>query len=100
MLKCLKCEKELKYVWKTSTNIEDGGDLNVGFHYGSRHDMCDDFGPRPDQSKYPIDEKEPRHVNLRSCDYVRGFICDDCFEKHADLFHGYNGKGQDQKEVL
>ena len=55
-LKCLKCEKELKYLKDGSIN--KGGALRVSFFHGSRHFL----------------------------DTARACICDDCFENHANLF--------------
>ena len=66
MSKCLKCEKTLKFDPKHKYLI-DGGFMDVGFHYGSRHDMR--FGYKD---------------NVRN--FVTGYICDDCYEKHSDLF--------------
>lgn len=38
---CFICGKELNYLWSedvNAKNIDDGGDVEFSFHYGSRHD--------------------------------------------------------------
>jgi hypothetical protein len=84
-MKCLKCERELKILEPTSSNIDDGGDMEVTFHYGSRHDMCLGFSGRK-----TMHSGDSRLGKLLSCDVVRAYICDDCFEKHVDLFQGFD----------
>lgn len=56
--RCLKCEKPLELVFSSSSNIDDGGDLRVGFYYGSRHDTKT----------------------------AMAYICDDCFDAYPHLF--------------
>lgn len=92
-MKCLKCEKELKILEPTTSNIDDGGDLNVSFHYGSRHDMCLGYKGRKE-----MHSGEDRRAKLLSCDHIQAYICDDCFEKHIELFDGYNNPEDTRRE--
>jgi hypothetical protein len=92
-MKCLKCEKELKFLENSSSNIDDGGDLNVSFHYGSRHDMCLGFSGR----KMIHKDGEDRRARLLSCDHIQAYICDDCFEQHIELFDGYDNPEEPRK---
>lgn len=82
-MKCIKCEKAMSILTDSISNVDDGADFLVRFHYGSRHDMCFGFGGRFNRGL----PEDPTHVDrLIASDGARGFICDDCFEKHADLF--------------
>jgi hypothetical protein len=75
-MKCLKCEKELEFYPENSTNVNDGGDLWVEFHYGSRHDMCIGFSGRK------IMYNDTNLGKLLAADRLKAYICDDCFEKN------------------
>ena len=73
---CLICGKDIKFLtWADSDEtgketgreydqVEDAGNVEITFHYGSRHDMC--FG-----APAPLGHTEP----------YRAYICDDCFDK-------------------
>jgi len=82
-MKCLKCEKVLRYLMPESTNVDNGGDMVVTFHYGSRHDMMLVYKNR----KQVLDDGSAIGETLRS-DRIMAYICDDCFAKHVDLFEG------------
>jgi len=82
-MKCLKCEKVLRYLMPESTNVDNGGDMVVTFHYGSRHDMMLGYKNR----KQVLDDGSAIGETLRS-DRIMAYICDDCFAKHVDLFEG------------
>lgn len=64
-MKCLMCRKKMKMAElgygggeKMSVNVDNGGDADVHFHYGSRHDTKS----------------------------AKGFVCDNCYEANKDLF--------------
>lgn len=59
---CLTCGKELKFapeVGEKYDQVDDGGNVEIRFHFGSVHDMC--FG-------FNGNEKP-----------AEAYICDDCF---------------------
>ena len=69
---CLICGKDIKFLslWggseetsRKNDQVDDAGNVEIRFHYGSRHDMC--FGGPP-----PIGHTKP----------YEAYICDDCFE--------------------
>jgi len=83
-MKCLKCEKELRYLMPGSTNVDDGGDMVVTFHYGSRHDLMLGFS----NERFVRPTGNTRLEWLLRSDRIMAYICDDCFAKHAELFEG------------
>lgn len=80
-MKCLKCEKSLETLPNCS-NVDGGGDMDVTFHYGSKHDMCIGFGGYRALS-------DIRREQLLACDLIKAYICDECFDKHSELFEGF-----------
>ncbi len=89
-MQCLKCEKPMQLCPDTSPEIVQmdwGGNLDVSFYYGSRHDQMDDFG-----RTVRLPENPTRRDQLLRCYKIRAYICDDCFETHAHLFDGYDHK--------
>lgn len=95
-MKCLKCEKELERCPDSTGNVNDAGYMDVSFHWGSRHDMCRGFEGgkyrerRWAEEHHAPDSQEYKRSLLLTCDLVQAYICDDCFEKHLDLFEGYD----------
>lgn len=83
-MKCLKCEKDLRYLMPGSTNVDDGGDMVVTFHYGSRHDLMLGFS----NERYVKPTGNTRLEWLLRSGRIMAYICDDCFAKHAELFEG------------
>ena len=65
-MKCLICEKELKMLEDSPNNLDNAGEINMHFHYGSRHDG---YG-------LPL---------FRCPGSVTAYICDDCFEQKKPL---------------
>lgn len=62
-MKCLKCEKDIQPLMvgeppQDYGMIDGGGEMEVSFGYGSRHDT----------------------------DTAKAFVCDDCFTKYQHLF--------------
>lgn len=88
-MKCLKCEKEL-YIG--DCNIVDAGYMEISFHYGSRHDQCLGSAKpkRPQYKEGDVIPKKSRLQGLLASDKIQSYICDECFEKHLDLFEGYS----------
>jgi hypothetical protein len=110
---CVICEKELEPVSYDSIGQPYyGGELKVSFNYGSRydymgyqlpvtgppytdHDMGEPMGVITSGTfvgTEPREEtlnSESRAERLASCHRIIGVICDDCFEKKAHLFRGY-----------
>lgn len=84
-MKCLKCEKPMSMMKDMEKNPDDGGEMVVSFHYGSRHDMC--LGMPERLARH--DKAKTYRERLLFCDQIRAYICDDCFEKHIDLFQGW-----------
>jgi len=67
-MKCLICEKELKMMegMDMPNNPDCAGEVDMHFHYGSRHDG---YG-----------------LPLFDCpESVKAYICDDCFEQKKNL---------------
>lgn len=93
MPRCLVCEKELRHeamkvdkpdhLGRTRYNhppiVYDAGEVQVSFSYGSNHDQ----GGSGYEPKTPIEK-------LLSCHEIRGYLCDDCFEKKLHLFEGWD----------
>jgi hypothetical protein len=105
MPKCLKCEKDLKFLTNCN-NIGDAGYIEITFHYGSRHDQCLEFRRRSRPRRKNEDPPKPRTTReitrlerLLTSDKVQTYLCDDCFEKHQDLFEGYSVMVTDTKVV-
>lgn len=73
---CLICGKDIKFLnWGDSEEkgketgrahdqVDDAGNVEINFYYGSRHDMC--YG-----APAPLGHTEP----------YRAYICDDCFDR-------------------
>jgi hypothetical protein len=87
MPRCLKCEKELEFVSECGENINDAGYIEVTFHYGSRHDQCIDLRVG---RRRAFHRAERRIEKLLASDKIQAYICDDCFEKHEELFEAYS----------
>ena len=77
MVKCLLCKKKLKFD-KQIKSVVGAGTATIQFWYNSRYDKIGTFPPEEPLAK------------LLNADEIRFFICDDCFEKNADLFDGYD----------
>ena len=75
-MKCLLCKKELNI---TDYGPEKGGELTAAFGYGSTHD----------QIGYKGEDKNTRLKILLQSDFIRAYICDECFEQNVDLFEGF-----------
>lgn len=78
---CCFCEKELDF--DDHELVMDAGFVELGFHFGSRHDQCKGFG------RYPMDENPDHKEVLLSCDKIEGYICDNCFVEKAKFFKGF-----------
>lgn len=89
-MQCFKCEKPLQMMPDMPTNPDDAGEFVLSFHYGSRHDQCYGFEGR----KAYLTQTEPvsRCRQLEASDQIRGYVCDDCFEKFAHLLDGWDVK--------
>jgi hypothetical protein len=90
MPKCFKCERDLEFEFgrddeANSSPIGGGGFLEASFHWGSRHDQGGENWRNPRRHKDPS-----RLGRMLQCDKIQGYICDDCFERHLDLFDGYH----------
>jgi hypothetical protein len=86
-MQCLICEKNIKLIYSNYPNNPDnGGEITVSFGYGSKHDQLP-FIERSLDAPLRID-------NLLSCDLIKAWICDDCFEKKQHLFNGFQIKKQ------
>jgi hypothetical protein len=81
---CLVCEKPL--VFNEEELVEDGGFLQLVFHYGSRHDQCKGFA------------SAVVHDSLLRCDEIEAYICDDCFDKKRGLMKGFDVKTTRKRE--
>lgn len=57
---CFICNKELKFLSEEHDQINNGGNVQISCHYGSRHDM-----------EIGISNNKPFNT----------YICDDCFDK-------------------
>ena len=81
---CLICEKAIS-ILEDMPNPVGAGTLTACFGYGSGHDQ---LGAR----SIPMKGDAPRLDKLLSCDRIRAWICDDCFEKKHHLFQGFEIK--------
>ncbi len=93
-MKCLKCEKEIVFMHDMPGNPDDAGEMDVSFHYGSRHDMCLGFGGRKMRPAPTLRDK------LLNCDVIRAYVCDNCFDKHIDLFDGFDVKRRIEEKMV
>ena len=55
---CLTCGKEISFYEEKHDQVCAAGNIEIRFHFGSRHDMCFKGNERP----------------------FEAYICDDCFE--------------------
>lgn len=77
---CLICEKEILHLDNCPENVNDAGELDASFCYGSRHDQIGDYAGEPQNEL----------AKLLQCKIVKAYICDDCFERKMKCFEGYN----------
>ena len=77
-MKCLICFKELEPVEHGESQPYDGGEIQVRFGFGSRHDQ--EFNP----------DGQSRRDGLLGCQQIVAYICDDCFDQRIDCFEGYS----------
>jgi len=83
-MKCICCERVLPSAFDNSIEHPlDGGEVRISFHYGSRYDH---LGYRTSDRTALTTKPE----QLASCHKIFGVICDDCFEKKAELLRGYD----------
>lgn len=76
--KCLCCEKNL--LVDEHGCLHDAGHIKIEFGYGSRYDQLGNANPEDGLTK--IDK-------ILACDFIKAYICDDCFEKKQDLIKGF-----------
>lgn len=110
---CIVCEKELEPVdYASVAQPYDGGEIRANFSFGSRydyigfrspvvgppyteHDLGEPFGVIKSGQLIGTEPREgsmdaPERANrLAACSHILAVICDDCFEKKAHLFKGY-----------
>jgi hypothetical protein len=58
---CLVCGKKMSFLYPDHDQVNDGGNVTLAFHYGSKHDQMIGIN----------DRSKP----------ANGYICDECFEK-------------------
>lgn len=104
VMRCLKCEKEMKMLregdvsGENTVQPDDGGTLEVYFTYGSRHDLGPPPGPHPEpetpdltradrlKRRYRHQGTTREHLRYR----LYAFLCDDCFDRYAEFVFGYS----------
>jgi hypothetical protein len=74
--------------------LDYAGTMSIDFGYGSRFDRFGMNSPRSKMlsrrtlTKTASESIEDRRKLLLTCDEMRAYICDDCFETHCDLIEG------------
>jgi hypothetical protein len=94
MSHCLVCEKELP---REKDGIHYGcGLLTIEMPYGSKFDQLGYKSiPVPEDSAPDF-----REIMLLGSDEIRGYICDDCFEKKMKFLEGFEIKSERKWEQI
>jgi hypothetical protein len=120
---CILCEKELEPTsYDTIAQPYDGSEIRIRHCYGSRYDfigfrnpihepgfrehvlaVLERREPPPFEQNTPcgVLGSEPKDIpkdadrvyRLAACSHILAVLCDDCFEKKAHLFKGYEKNG-------
>lgn len=81
---CFVCKKQLEIFNEEYRQPYEGGEVQINFAFGSRHDQLLDFASRDDHFK-----PKNKLGQLMASEVITGYICDDCFEDRVDYFSGY-----------
>lgn len=100
-MRCIFCEKELpanQGSKESNFQPENGGEVRVSFHYGSKYDYIGYQSPVLEP--YSHKNHSDRSVRLAGCSHIMGVICDSCFRAKSHLFQGWNEKPDKSLEKL
>lgn len=70
---CIICNKQI--------GAYDGGNFEISFGCMSKYDIINKLKGEARDKANPIDK-------LLSYDIIKGYICDDCFDKKVEKLHG------------